>query len=210
MSLYQRLLGIPFVYDRVRPFVVGGIDMSPLFRNLEAGAGDVILDVGCGTGMALDYLDGFAAYHGFDTDPVAIGFARRKNGARQQVRFEQRIVTGDDVAAIQPTRVILSGLLHHLRDDQAVALLQACARVSSVKRIATSDVVYLPGELISNALAWMDRGKHVRRPDGYRDLAARAGWHIVRDEIVRSHPTSGKALYMMMALKPNGEPNGST
>src|SRR3954470_15225895 len=76
MSLYQRLLGIPFVYDRVRPFVVGGIDMSPLFRNLQARRDDVILDVGCGTGMALDYLDGFAAYHGFDTDEVAIGFAR--------------------------------------------------------------------------------------------------------------------------------------
>jgi SAM-dependent methyltransferase len=202
MSLYQRLLGIPFVYNRVRPFVVGGIDMSPLFRNLDAGAGDVVLDVGCGTGMALDHLRDFSAYHGFDTDPVAIGFARKQNRSGDRVRFEQRAVTADDVAAIRPNRVILSGLLHHLSDDDARGLLRSCAAVPSVQRIATSDVVYLPGEHVSNFLAWMDRGKHVRRPPAYRDLATGAGLRVVSDEIVRSHPTNGKALYIMMALEP--------
>jgi SAM-dependent methyltransferase len=202
MSLYQRLLGIPFVYDRVRPFVVGGIDMSPLFRNLGAQPNDVILDVGCGTGMALDYLDGFAAYHGFDTDPIAIKFATRQKGGRARVQFQQRIVTAADIASLRPNRVILSGLLHHLSDEQATTLLRACARVPSVRRIATSDVVYLPGEHVSNFLAWMDRGQHVRHPSGYRALAADADLRIVSDQIVRSHPTNGKALYIMLALEP--------
>ena len=69
MSLYQRLLGHPFVYNHIRPFVVGGVDWSPLYNNLEAGPEDVILDVGCGTGIAHDYLPGFAAYHGYAPIP---------------------------------------------------------------------------------------------------------------------------------------------
>jgi SAM-dependent methyltransferase len=201
MSIYQRVLGHPFVYNRIRPFVVGGIDWSPLYRNLEAGPNDVILDVGCGTGIAHEYLRGFSAYHGYDTDPVAIDFARANTGA-PNVSYECAVVTAADVARIRPTRIILAGLLHHLSDDDCVGLLRMCAAAPSVKRIATSDVVYLPREPVSNLLAYFDRGKFVRRRDGYLELIRRAGLDIAREEIVRSHPTNGKALYLMTALDP--------
>ena len=201
MSIYQKLLGHPFVYDRIRPFVVGGIDFSPLFRNLEAQAGDVILDVGCGTGMAHQYLSAFAEYHGFDTDPVAIATASAR-ATGPNVHYECRVVTPADIARIRPTRVVLAGILHHLSDEEAIALLGMCASVPSVRRIATSDVVYLPGEHVSNLLAYFDRGKFVRKRPRYVDLARRAGLSIVREEIVRSHPKNGKALYLMMTLEP--------
>lgn len=201
MSLYQRLLGHPFVYNRIRPLVVGGIDWSPLYRNLEAGPGDVILDVGCGTGIAHDYLGGFAAYHGYDTDPVAIDFARR-NRSGESISYACAVMTGEDVARIRPTRIILAGLLHHLSDADSISLLRMCAQAPSVKRIATSDVVYLPGEHLSNVLAYFDRGKFVRRPPQYLDLVKQAGLRLVREEVVRSHPTNGKALYFMTALEP--------
>jgi SAM-dependent methyltransferase len=201
MSIYQRLLGHPFVYNRVRPFVVGGIDWSPLYRNLDAGPDDVILDVGCGTGVAHQYLGGFAAYHGYDTDPVAIDFARAKTGG-PNVSYTCAVVTAEDIARIRPTRIILAGLLHHLDDDQCLDLLGTCAAAPPVKRIATSDVVYLPREPISNLLAYFDRGKFVRHRPQYLDLIRRAGLRIAREEIVRSHPRNGKALYLMTALDP--------
>jgi SAM-dependent methyltransferase len=210
MSLYQRLLGHPFVYDRIRPLVVGGIDWSPLYRNLDAGPDDVILDVGCGTGIAHQYLGGgFAAYHGFDTDPVAIDFARKRAPRHARIEYSAALVTPADVARLRPTRIILSGLLHHLSDADALALLRMCAAGPQVKRIATSDVVYLPREPVSNLLAALDRGKFVRKPDGYRGLIRDAGLAIVRDEIVRSHPTRGKALYFMTTLVP-AAPSGAT
>ena len=201
MSFYQRLLGHPFVYDRIRPFVVGGIDWSPLFGNLDAGPDDVILDVGCGTGMAHQYLRGFRAYYGFDTDPVAIKTASEKTAAAN-VYYDCRVVTPEDVARIRPTRIVLAGILHHLSDAECLALLGSCGGVPSVKRIATSDVVYLPGEHVSNALAFFDRGKFVRRRPPYVALASQAGLRVVREEIVRSHPRNGKALYLMMTLEP--------
>jgi len=204
MSIYQRILGHPFVYNRIRPMVVGGIDWSPLYRNLDAGPGDVILDVGCGTGIAHEYLKGFAAYYGYDTDPVAIKFAREKTppAGGATVSYECAIVTAADVARIQPTRIILSGLLHHLSDDDCLSLLRMCGGTPSVKRIATSDVVYLPREHVSNLLAYFDRGKFVRNRDGYLDLIRRAGLTILDEGIVRSHPENGKALYLMTTLAP--------
>ena len=199
MSLYQRLLGHPFVYNHIRPFIVGGVDWAPLYDNLEAGPEDVILDVGCGTGVAHDYLPGFAAYHGYDTDPIAINFAREKTSA-VNVKYECRLITPADIACIRPTRVIVCGLLHHLNDDECLSLLRMCASAPSVKRIVTSDVVYLPRQKLSNLLAYFDRGKFVRRQEEYLDLIKKAGLEIVRAEIVRSHPKTGKALYLMTTL----------
>jgi SAM-dependent methyltransferase len=201
MSLYDRILGHPFVYDHVRPFVVGGIDLSPLYRNLEAGPDDVILDVGCGTGVAHQYLKGFRAYHGFDTDPVAIKAAAAKTAAAN-VHYECRLLTPEDVARIRPTRIILAGILHHLSDDEGLALLRMCGSSSSDVRIVTADPVYLSGQWVSNVFAFFDRGRFVRKHPEYTALAEKAGLRIVHDEIVRLHPTKGRVLFLMMKLEP--------
>ena len=151
MSLYQRLLGHPFVYDHIRPWVVGGIDWAPLYQMLEASAEDVILDVGCGTGVAHQYLPGFRSYHGFDTDEVAVQTARSRTAA-PNVHYHCRVVGPADFAELRPTRVILSGLLHHLSDADALGLLRACAGERSVRRVVTADVVYVSGAHVSNLL----------------------------------------------------------
>ena len=132
--------------------------MTAFYESLEADASDVIVDVGCGTGDALRYLSSFKSYHGFDMDPGAIEFARTQAAGRAEVTFEARAVTAEDLASLRPSLVILAGLLHHMDDAQALRLLQLLARTSSVQRIATQDVVYLPREPISNFLARLDRG----------------------------------------------------
>jgi SAM-dependent methyltransferase len=201
MSLYNRILGHPFVYDYIRPLVVGGIDMSPIYGSLSSGPDDVILDVGCGTGVAHQYLKGFRAYHGFDTDPVAIKAATAKTAAAN-VHYECRLLTPEDVARIRPTRIILSGILHHLSDDDALALLRMCGSAGPDVRIVTADGVYLPGQWVSNLFAFFDRGRFVRKRPVYKALAEAAGLRIVRDEIVRLHPTTGRVLFLLMTLEP--------
>ena len=202
MNLYQRVLGMPFVYNHVRPMAVGGIDMSPFYNRAQASASDVVLDVGCGTGDALRYLKGFAAYEGIDTDAVAIGFAQKAYGERPNVSFKCQLCTEQDVAEIEPTQVLLCGLLHHLSDDQALTLLAALKASPKLRRVVTSDIVYLERSAISNWLASMDRGRFCRHRPDYEELARKAGLRVVESEIVPCHPKHGLAKYLMMTLEP--------
>jgi SAM-dependent methyltransferase len=205
MSLYDRVLGIPFVYTRIRPLVVGGVDMTPSFANLEVQPDDVVVDIGCGPGEVLKHIERFRELHGFDTDPVAIAFARKLAGGRPNVTFEARAVTAADLGAIKPTRVMMNGLLHHLDDGQALDLLAMCAAIPSVRRIATQDPVIVPGRTLNNFYVRLDRGKHVRDVEGYKTLISKANLVIAREEIVRSHPTNGRALYFITALERPGQ-----
>ena len=80
MGRVQQVMGHPFVYDVIRPMAVGGVDLSPLYDQIE-DPDAVILDVGCGTGSALRYLQRFERYTGMDTDPVAVEHARSRHGS---------------------------------------------------------------------------------------------------------------------------------
>lgn len=208
MSFYQRLLGTPFVYNRVRPLAVGGIDMSPFYARVTAGSDSVVLDVGCGTGDALRYLRGFRSYLGVDTDPVAIRFAEQRYGGREQVAFECRQCDEADVRRLQPTEVLLCGVLHHMPDDVAKSLLRLAASSPRLRRVATSDIVFLPGERLSNLFARLDRGRFCRRPEDYVALAEAAGLTVSQADVVRCHPRTGLAKYWMMTLSPKSRDGG--
>jgi SAM-dependent methyltransferase len=200
VNIYQRILGNPFIYNRVRPLAVGGLDMSPFYERIGATEDSVVLDVGCGTGDALRYLEGFQSYLGVDTDPVAIKFAQQRFGQRARVAFECRQCEDADVQRLQPTEVLLAGVLHHMPDDAAQGLLRLAAGSPRLRRIVTLDIVFLPGEPVSNLLARLDRGRYCRRSHEYVALAEAAGLALTAGEVVRSHPRTGLAKYWMMVL----------
>ena len=204
MNLYQRVLGNPFVYNHVRPLAVGGLDLSPFYRWLTTAAGSVIVDVGCGTGDALRYVDRFSQYVGLDTDSIAIGFAKNRYGSRQNVSFECRELVTEDVKRIAPTHVIMAGLLHHLSDDDALSLLSSIEQSPRLEQVITLDIVFLPGKWVSNLLASMDRGKFCREGSGYAALAERGGFEVVESRLLRSYPVTGLAWYFIMKLAPQG------
>jgi SAM-dependent methyltransferase len=198
--VYDRIVGMPFVYDRMRPLVVGGIDMSPVYAMAETTADDVVLDVGCGTGDALRYLSVYQRYIGFDIDERAIGIARTRYAALPGVTFEARLMTELDVDEVAPTVAVLMGLLHHLDDEAAVRLLRGLHQSGTVRRTVTQDIVFLEGQRLSNFYVRLDRGHNCRTPDAYRALARDAGWAIDSSATIRSHPTRGLAKYFVMVL----------
>jgi SAM-dependent methyltransferase len=198
-SLYQRVLGHPFVYNQVRPRVLGGIDMSPLYARLR-GTRHTILDVGCGTGDALRYLDDFDEYVGYDTDPIAVDYMRKTYADRPRVRIEHGLVTTREVTEIAPTAAILAGVLHHVPDDYAVALLETLQASKRLARVVTQDIVYVPGRIVNNALAYLDRGKFCREKEGYEAIARAAGLRIEASDLVPSHPSNRYVVYLMMTL----------
>jgi len=202
MSLYDQILGTPFVYNHVRPLVVGGIDYSPFYNRVASRTGDVILDVGCGTGDALNYLKDFSSYRGIDTDPIAIRFATGKNQGKPGISFECRLCSESDLVDYRPTQILLCGLLHHISDQQALDLLTLAKSSPALRRIVTSDPVYLDKEPLSNLYARLDRGKFCRRREAYEALIGQTKLRVAEGEIVRSHPTRGLAKWLMMTIEP--------
>jgi SAM-dependent methyltransferase len=204
-GLFAKLLGHPFVYDQVRPRVVGGIDMQPLYDLLGPDGRRAVLDVGCGTGDALRHLGDVERYLGVDTDPIAIEAARRRFGDRPNVRFECRHLEAADVHEFNPTGVVLSGVLHHLTNDEADGVFRLVLGSPGLVRVVTSDIVFLPGKLFNNVLAMMDRGRHCREPDAYAALARRAGFEVENGMTIESSPGNDRVRYYVMALVPKAK-----
>lgn len=202
MNLLQRALGNPFVYNRIRPLAVGGIDYSRFYRGLEADRTSVIVDIGCGTGNALGYLEDFVRYVGFDTDPTAVQFARTRHAARANVSFECRRLLAEDILAIAPTHVTMGGLLHHLSDDEVLELLRDLRLSAGLKRVMALDIVYLPGKALNNLFARLDRGRFCRHREQYESLVERSAFELRESVLVRSHPLTGLVWYLIMKLEP--------
>jgi SAM-dependent methyltransferase len=204
MSLYSRILGHPFVYNRIRPAVVGGIDMSAAYERLATDGESTVLDIGCGTGNALDFLGQFKVYKGLDTDETAVRFAKRKYGDRPNVSFERRTCSEQDVSLLQPSHVVMAGLLHHLDDAAASELLTLVAQSSRLVRAITIDIIFLRGEFYNNLLARLDRGRYCRTESQYHALVARSRLTLAESIIVRSHPKNYGVKYLVMTLTPAG------
>ncbi len=202
MSLFDRFLGHPFVFEHVRPLAVGGVDMSHAYRRLGLGPDSVVVDIGCGTGDALKHIDSFHSYLGIDTDPRAIAFAQERWKTRPNARFECRLCTPADLRDVAPTHVALIGLLHHLTDSEALELLGLLHQSPRLVRAVTLDIVYLPGRPYNNLLARLDRGRYCRTPDAYAALALAAGLRVADRYVERSHPTRGLVQYYVLELTP--------
>lgn len=199
MSAWSKFLGIPWVYDRLRPLVVGGFDLSTVFGWLETSPSDVVLDVGCGTGFALDHLTQYNEYHGFDPDERAIEKARNTH-PRPSTHLNARLMTEADVQTLRPTKVLLLGLLHHLSDQEVSELLRTLKLSGTVQRVVTWDPVYRPGKHVNNILGRLDRGRYVRFQEGYVQLVKSAGWDIIRELSFSSG--NGMALYYSCCFSP--------
>lgn len=201
--MYQRLLGIPFVYDVLRPLVVGGLDTSRLFIGARVTPDDVVFDVGCGTGIALEHLGPLGRYIGFDTDPVAVVRARERAGSRSEpILLHDRAMTADDVRKERPTLALLVGVLHHLDDVTAIAVLEALRASPTMRRVYTLDPAFLPGALRNNMMSLLDRGRHVRRPGGYATLAARAGYRVAEHGLLGARDSNSIVRYVTQQLVP--------
>lgn len=196
----------PFAYDVVRPLLVGGVDLSPLYDQIQSPDA-VILDVGCGTGNALSYLRSFRSYVGMDTNAIAVNHARARHGSGR-VSFEARACTSEDVRSLAPSHVVLAGILHHLSDGDALELLASLPESPRLERVLTADIVYLPGHPLGNWLASIDRGEFCRTERGYLDLAERSGLRLRSRFIARSRPRTGIGKYLYMTLEPRHSRDG--
>ncbi len=184
----RRLLRLPRFYQGFQDLLGAQRFQRRFVREwVRAEPGMRVLDIGCGPAAVLDHLAAGIDYHGFDENPTYIAAARARHGERG--RFWQARVERQAMAALgRFDRVIAIGVLHHLGDDDARALLDLAAGVLAPGgALVTYDPTLVPGQgRISRFLVERDRGADVRAPDGYAALA-RAAFADVTVEVVSGH-----------------------
>ena len=165
-------LSSPLVYEAFHHLIGARRWLRRFAREvINARAGDLVLDVGCGPGALLRYLPDGASYIGFDRNQAYIARARREHGDRGTFicddvsRFAEHAIAPADIA-------VLIGVLHHLSDDLARSLTHAIADcLKPGGRLVTADPCYHEGQSpLQRFLVGNDRGMHVRPLERYEGL----------------------------------------
>jgi SAM-dependent methyltransferase len=141
---------------------------------LKITSGQRVLDIGCGPAEILAYLPDDIDYIGYDAEPNYIAAARERYGSRGS--FAVRTVSPEAMADIGTFDVVMAlGVLHHLTDAEADTVFASAAKVLRLGgRVVTLDCAYVNGQNpIARLLVSLDRGNHVRSPQGYTSIARR-------------------------------------
>ncbi|MHC4470191.1 MAG: class I SAM-dependent methyltransferase [Planctomycetota bacterium] len=168
----RRLLSVPHIF-RFFYSVIGAPRSNSILAEqyIRAAERDKILDIGCGLGDILQYLPS-VDYSGFDMEQEYIDNAVKRFGSRG--RFSCKKLTAEGVGSFPACDVVLAiSVLHHLRDDEAIALFRLAKSVMKPSaRLVTMDPCYTDRQsLLERYILSRDRGEHVRTRDAHVSLA---------------------------------------
>lgn len=173
----RSILSLASVYDVTQAILGAGRSRTRLASDyIRAKQGDILLDIGCGTAQLLPYLPSGMRYIGFDLSKDYIDAARARYGDR--ARFECMDVADFEDGDFQGGAdiVLAIGILHHLDDDLAAALVRtAWNQLKPGGRFISIDGTLTENQSgVARALILRDRGQNIRSPDGYIRLARTA------------------------------------
>ena len=201
--VYQKLRSVtkfifdqPFFYEKVRAFLIGGHPFRQTLGLLDAQTSDVILDVGCGPGHMAEKIR-FKNYIGFDNDPRSIEVALRRK--IPNAVFTRQGISDYDFGQVKPEKAILSGVLHHLSDADALYVLKVLAR-SVTQWIVTDDPIYSRHHVLNNFLCRLDRGEHIRPESEMLKLFKEAGLQV--DKKLLFYSNTGVSKHIAFRLIP--------
>ena len=150
-SAFQRMVGD----HRLRTVLASGV--------IRPTVGDRVLDLGCGPGSMLPYVEP-AEYVGVDPSASYIDNARAKYRGRGSFHVGDATCTSLEALGGEFSVVLAIGVLHHLDDASALALVDFARRVLRRSgRLITIDPCLESGQSrFARLLILRDRGQNVR------------------------------------------------
>lgn len=179
--MLRRFLSLPAAYRFAESLLISERSRREIFdRFVQARAGQRVLDLGCGTGVALHYLPA-VDYVGVDINAEYIEAARAAFPAA-------RFVCGSFEAAGQLEggfdRVVAIGVLHHLPDREVLELARmARGLLAAGGALVTIDGYFHAGQpWFARMMLERDRGEFVRDREGYIGLVEQVFDEVVATE----------------------------
>jgi SAM-dependent methyltransferase len=131
-----------------------------------------VLDIGCGNADLAHLLPVDVSYLGLDNNPQYIENAKARGVNVIEAHVDELGNLGYDPFDV----VVAVGLLHHLDDSTAVDLIADVSKVLNPHgRLVTVDPVNHPNQsYVSRTIMRFDRGRYIRKENGYADLIGQA------------------------------------
>jgi len=161
-----------------------------------------VLDIGCGTGVLLNYLPKGVEYYGFDMHKVYINYAKRKFGKRGcfftervgEVLKQEWKGTFDAINA--------DGILHHLTDEDCRQLLESAVYyLKDGGFMLTVDTLKHNNQSkIERWLVSQDRGQNIKYPQEFIELV-NPYFSKIKTEILSNYLVIPYSTFRMKLIK---------
>ena len=187
----KRMISAPAVYNLVQ-FAAG----ASMYRNrmvrdfIKPAANDRILDIGCGTGEYVKFLDRHCPsyeYYGFDGEAGYVAYSKTLFAGRNNLHFYHRVLTEAGIAEFESFDIVLAiGVMHHMDDALVTSLLRLAKRaLKPGGRLVTYDPGrFSDANVIENFFVKHDRGRNIRAPEHYERIVKQV-FPVVRLHVPR-------------------------
>ena len=170
-STLYNLINNPYIYKSIQKIMSGTSLRKKIIKANIKKKNSNVLDIGCGPAEIIEHIPN-CNYYGYDIDKRSIAYAKKKYKSKNYHFFCKKFENKEIKKLPKFDFVILFGILHHLNNEQAKNILSLCKK--KMKRnstLLTEDPVIINNQnSIARFLIIRDRGKNVRKKEGYLNL----------------------------------------
>lgn len=199
----RSVLAHPAIYNLFHNITGGNKFRKTYFtKYFSLSPGSKVLDIGCGSGVMLDFIREDLDYHGIDFEPAYIDFCKEKFGDRGQFFLEKADENWRDEWEGNFDAINAHGLLHHLSDEEGEKLIRMSNYyLKPGGYLVTFDTSYHDNQsAISKWLVSKDRGQNVKHNTEYHKLGEKH-FNTVEGTLFTNYSRLPYSAYAMKMIK---------